>query len=81
VLWIISRTLKMILMTRPFDLKSLKSPNVMTPLGVGTLMGADDKDNPKTVTVLVRVEGFKLRQAKAFDIAEVTEITGGKNGN
>lgn len=60
------------------DLKSLKSPRVMTPQGEGEIIGVDDKDNPNVLTILVRVEGKKLRIARPFDIAEVTEITGGK---
>jgi hypothetical protein len=60
------------------DLKSIKSPVVMTPQGIGEIIGVDDKDNPKVLTILVHVEGYKLRQARAFEIEDVEEITGGK---
>ena len=54
------------------DLSNLKS--VMTPMGVGQISGVNDRKNPTSVTVLVRVEGKKLRVAKAFSIDEISEV-------
>ena len=47
---------------------------VMTPLGIGQVVGVDDRKNPTSVTVLVHIDGYKLRQAKAFAIEEISEI-------
>jgi hypothetical protein len=64
------------------SLSNLKS--VMTPLGVGQVIGVDNRENPTSVTALVRVEGKKLRVAKAFSIDEISEVetnkTGGNDG-
>ena len=52
-----------------FNLKS-----VMTPCGIGQISGVNDRENPTSVTVLVHVEGKKLRVAKAFAIDEISEV-------
>lgn len=57
------------------DLSNLKS--VMTPLGVGQVIGVNDRKNPTSVTVLVHVDGYKLRQARAFKIEEISEVKAG----
>lgn len=54
------------------SLSNLKS--VMTPLGIGQVIGVNDRENPTSVTVLVRIEGKKLRVAKAFSIDEISEV-------
>ena len=53
---------------------SLKPRMVITPLGEGELIGVDNKKDPREAIVLVRVEGYKLRVAKTFDISELKEV-------
>lgn len=53
---------------------SLKPREVITPLGEGELIGVDDKDNPHTAIVMVRIEGYKLRVARTFEIGELKEV-------
>lgn len=60
------------------SLSNLKS--VMTPLGVGQVIGVDNRENPTSVTALVHVEGKKLRVAKAFAIDEISEVKADKSG-
>lgn len=57
-----------------FDSTNLDSRQVITPDGEGTLIGFDDKDNPKIATVMIRVEGKKLRKPIAYAVDELQEV-------
>ena len=57
-----------------FDASNLHARKVITPLGIGTLFGVDDKDAPKKITVVLKIEGYKVPQSKVFDVDELQEV-------
>jgi hypothetical protein len=67
-------------MTSNFNKGNLQQRPVLTPLGIGTLFGVNDKDNPTLATVTLKIEGFKVPQARVFDVEDVEEIIRGENG-
>ena len=53
---------------------SLAYRELITPDGRGMLIGVDNKDDPQVAVVLVRIEGWKLRQARTYQIEELQEV-------
>ena len=61
-------------MTTGFDVTDLNVRQVITPSGIGELIGVDDKDNPVNWAVLVKVEGLRFRKSMTFTQDELEEV-------